>query len=106
MLASDNRNQQGPSLLPPDFAPSDLTVQGVVRSDNLRKLELRVREEKVSSDPPGYAVKRLMERIEQIRSRIRPEDLLAYQSEANAEQRQRNVEEIRARLRALRGGEE
>ena len=68
----------------------------------LQKLELRVREEKVSSDPPGYAVKRLMERIAQIRSRIPPEDLLAYHSEANAEQRQRDREEILARLRAWR----
>jgi hypothetical protein len=69
----------------------------------LQKLELRVREEKLSSEPPGYALKRLMERLDQIRSRIPPEQLLAYQSEANAEQRQRDMEEIRARLRAVCG---
>jgi hypothetical protein len=41
---------------------------------------------------------RLMERLDQIRSRIPVEELRAYESEANAEQRRRDVEEIRARL--------
>lgn len=69
----------------------------------LQQLELRAREEKLDEYPPDYWKKRLMERIEQIRSRIPPEDLLAYQSEANAEQRQRDVERIRAHMRVLRG---
>jgi hypothetical protein len=68
----------------------------------LQKLELRVREEKLSSEPPGYALKRLMERLDQIRSRIPAEELRAYESEANAEQRERDREEIWARLRAWR----
>ena len=72
----------------------------------LHQLELRARGEMINAHPPGDAIKRLMERIAQIRSRIPPEDLLAYHSEANAEQRQRNLEEIRARLRALGGREE
>jgi hypothetical protein len=67
----------------------------------LQKLELRVREEKLSSEPPGYALKRLMERLDQIRSRMPPEQLLAYQCEGEAEKRQR-VEDILARLRAWR----
>ena len=65
----------------------------------LQQLELRAREEKLDERPPGYWTGILMHRLAQIRSRIAPEELLAYQSEANAEQRKGNVEEIRARLR-------
>jgi hypothetical protein len=70
----------------------------------LQKLELR--EEKFDEYPPGFWKDRLMERLAQIHSRIPPEELLAYQSEANAEQCQRDVEEIRRRLRELSEREE
>ena len=38
----------------------------------LQQLELRAREVKVNVPVPGFAVKRLMDRIEQIRSRLPP----------------------------------
>ena len=66
----------------------------------LQQLELWAREEKLDERPPGYWTGILMHRLAQIRSRIAPEELLAYQSDANADQRQRDVEEIGARLRA------
>ena len=68
----------------------------------LQTLELRAREVKLAGYPPGYWHERLMQKLDQIRSRIPPEQRLAYESEANAEQRERDVEEIQARLRAWR----
>jgi hypothetical protein len=74
-----------------------LTVQR-----RLEALELRARQKNLDAFPPGYWKKRLMERIEQIRSRIPAEELRGYESEANTEQRQRDREEIWRRLSAWR----
>ena len=68
----------------------------------LQQLELRAREGKLDEYPPDYWKKRLIEKIEQIRSRIPVEELRAYESESNREQRQRDREEIWARLSAWR----
>ena len=68
----------------------------------LQQLEVRAREVKVNAPAPGFALKRLMERLDQIRSRIPAEELRAYESEANAEQRERDRKEIWARLQAWR----
>jgi hypothetical protein len=67
----------------------------------LEALELRARQKNLDAYPPGYAKDRLLERLAQIRSRMPPEQLLAYQCEGEAEKRQR-VEDILARLRAWR----
>jgi hypothetical protein len=67
----------------------------------LKTLGLRARQKNLDELPPGYWTQRLLERLAQIRSRIPPEQLLAYRSKANAEQRQRDMEEIRAHLRGV-----
>ena len=71
-----------------------LTVQR-----RLEALELRARQKNLDAYPPGYAKDRLLERLAQMRSRMPPEQLLAYECEGESEKRQR-VQELLLRLRA------
>ncbi len=63
----------------------------------LQQLELRAREKSVDAYPPGYWHGVLLQKINQIRSRIPPEQLLYYQSEAG---REAIHAELRARLQS------
>jgi hypothetical protein len=63
----------------------------------LEALESRARQKSLEALPAGDAHQRLLERLAQIRSRMPPEQLLAYECESEDEKRQR-VEEIKARL--------
>jgi len=64
----------------------------------LQQLELRAREERLDAYPPGYWHGMLVQKINQIRSRIPPEQLLYYQS---PEGRDALHAELRARLQSM-----
>jgi hypothetical protein len=60
----------------------------------LQRLEGRAREEDADASPPGYWAGLLMERLTHIHERTPPELRLEYASQSN-------VEEVKARLKAL-----
>ena len=64
----------------------------------LQQLELRAREESGDAYPPGYWRGILIQKINQIRSRIPPEQLLYYQS---SEGREAIHADFRARLESM-----
>ena len=64
----------------------------------LQQLELRAREERLDAYPPGYWHGVLLQKINQIRSRIPPEQLLYYQS---PEGREAMRAELQARLQSM-----